>query len=211
MPQPRIAHAVCAAAGALLLSTACSATAPARAERGEEPRCAAPLASVVLVDDLANAPAWVSDQVREFRIPTPAQALRKALDAGGCLAVLEADPVFASIPAVAQPELVLRARIVELRAAERSMGEKASTAVERYVGSYLGMSNAEVPALGSVTVSVDVICARTRRLAAQVGAQATGAGTSEQNGEALRQAFADAALEVVSSLRKTPPKCEAPQ
>lgn len=86
----------------------------------------------------------------------------------------------------------------------------ASTAVERYIGSYLGTSNAELAALGEVAVSVDVICVKTRRIAKEIAARSgeSGAATAGQNAEAMLRAFGEATSEVVAILKQGASPCE---
>jgi hypothetical protein len=135
---------------------------PAAASVAPAP-CVAPRA-IIVIDDQLNQPAWIAEQMRAFRLESPAAAVRAALDKRACIALLDADPVFASIPGAAAPELVARVRVVELAALEKTFARRATDAVGRYVSSYFGDSGDGIPALRQVELGGELLCARGRNL-----------------------------------------------
>ncbi|MDX2218279.1 MAG: hypothetical protein SF172_04585 [Burkholderiales bacterium] len=162
--------------------------------------CDKPLASVILIDDQVNTPPWMAEQLRRFQLHSPAQALRKVLLTSGCFLVLDNDPIFWAIPGTAQPEMIFRASILDLSALEKNLGEKASTAVGRYIGSYIGAQDTEIPALQSLTVQVDVLCPKSRRSATRVGARRTSEARTDRPAEQNSALLIDAMSEALSGL-----------
>ncbi|MDX2219223.1 MAG: hypothetical protein SF172_09385 [Burkholderiales bacterium] len=162
--------------------------------------CDKPLASVILIDDQVNTPPWMTEQLRRFQLHSPAQALRKVLLTSGCFLVLDNDPIFWAIPGTAQPEMILRASILDLSALEKNLGEKASTAVGRYIGSYIGAQDTEIPALQSLMVQVDALCPKTRLSATRVGARRTSEVRTDRPAEQNSALLIDAMSEALSAL-----------
>lgn len=168
--------------------------------------CDKPLASVVLIDDQVNTPPWMTEQLRRFQVHSPAQALRKVLLTSGCFLVLDNDPIFWAIPGTAQPEMIFRASIIDISALEKNLGEKASTAVGRYIGSYIGAQDIDIPALQTLTVQVDALCPKTRRSATRVGARRTSEARTDrpadQNIGLLMDAMSEAMSGLVTTIRQ---------
>ena len=181
--------------------------------RSEHTACEKPLASILVIDDQVNTSAWMVDQLRRFQLANPAQVLRQALEPRDCFVILESDPIFWNFPGTAQPELILRATVSELAATEKNLGEKASTAVGRYIGSYLGTTDAEVPALHAAAVQIDVLCPKSRRSATRVSTRRTvpelkGERRADHNGIAVREAFDDAADGLIAAIQQGARYCE---
>lgn len=174
------------------------------------PSCATRGRSLVIVDDSVNVPAWMAERARAFQLPPAAQTMQ-ALDAWReCLTVLDNDPLFWVLAGAVQPDFILRVRITELQAAERSLGDKAGIAVGRYIGSYLGQTAEEVPVLKSASVAVDLICPKSRRKVTTVGGRGLAAELprAEQNAERLQLALEAAAQDVSRLLTATSHPCQ---
>ncbi len=174
------------------------------------PSCATRGRSLVIVDDSVNVPAWMADRSRAFQLPPAAQTMQ-ALDAWReCLTVLDNDPLFWVLAGSVQPDFILRVRITELQAAERSLGDKAGIAVGRYIGSYLGQTADEVPVLKSAAVAVDLICPKSRRKVTTVAGRGLAAELprAEQNAERLHIALEAAAQDVSRLLTATNHPCQ---
>ncbi|MBL8521279.1 MAG: hypothetical protein JNK75_11475, partial [Betaproteobacteria bacterium] len=77
---------------------------------GEVLPCRGPVISVIVVDDAVSASPMLVDKWRQFKVASPASAVRSVLEDSGCVMVLDNDPVFAAISGTAQPEAVLRVR-----------------------------------------------------------------------------------------------------
>ncbi len=171
-------------------------------------RCETPLASAFVVDDQGGASSWMAKRMRSYRLSAPASLLRQELSPTGCITVLDHDPALANVPNLPQPDLLLRARVVAIVASEKSIGEKAGTAVGRYIGSYIGVMDEEIPALKSVEISIEVVCVQQRRVVHQLFVKAE-ADTANASGNALTlaQASAQAAREVIELSRRLPPLC----
>jgi hypothetical protein len=170
--------------------------------------CAAPR-SLIVIDDQLNQPVWVAEQARAFRVESPAAAVRAALEGKPCIALLDADPVFASMPGVAVPELVVRVRIADLKGSEKSFARRASDAVGRYVSSYLGDANEGVPVLRQVELGGSLLCARGRNLlqsASAKGAQAED-GVPEDNRKRLEDAAGQLAGLLLKLIAEAPEPC----
>ncbi len=161
--------------------------------------CGVPRALVV-IDDQLNQPPWVSDQVRLFRIESPAAAVRAAIASKPCIALLDADPVFATIPGAAVPDLVVRVRTLDMKGAEKSFARRATDAVGRYVSSYLGDHGNGVPTLNQVELGAELLCARGRNVLQLVNAKGT--LVEEATGEDNRKRVEDAAGQLAGLLTK---------
>jgi hypothetical protein len=163
---------------------------------------------VVIVDDAVHVPAWQAEGHRSFRLPTLAQIGAIAAAQSSCFHVLDADPFFNSMPGSA-PELLLRARMVEAKSVDRSLGEKAVTAGRRYIGSYLGGVENEMAVLQAATVAIDVICVRERRLLARVSGKSSLANdNADSTSDAvLASAFEAAQEELIARLPELRASC----
>ena len=171
-------------------------------------QCDKPLLSAIVIDDLLRTPVWMQDRMRAFRLPSVAQAAAPVLQADGCITVLDSDPIFASVPGAAQPEAILRVRADELKAAELALGEKADTAVRRYIAGYLGGYEEEVAVLRSVRVHLQVVCPKQRTVVREFSAESgTEGGKAERNADQLSNAFGIVHGELINSLRKEPKPC----
>ena len=182
----------------------------ARAQENTEHPCETRGRSVIIIDDSVNVSASIAEQAKTFQLPPPAQVMQ-SLDAWRkCLTMLDNDPLFWMLPGAAQPDFVLRVRISELKAVERSLGEKANSAVGRYIGSYIGQTQEEVPALKSAEAAVDVLCPKTRRKVATFTGRSNEVELprAEQNTERLQQALENAAREVAALLSATSSPCQ---
>ncbi len=163
--------------------------------------------ALVIIDDTSNPRPWIVDQARSFRIDSPAAAVRAAMAGKPCVAVLDADPVFATIPGAAVPELVVRIRMIELKGTERNFARRASDAVGRYMSSYLGDPGDGIPVLRQVELGAELLCARSRILLTTASAKSGVAeeGMAEDNPKRLE----DAAGQLAGLLLKL--AAEAPQ
>ena len=96
------------------------ASATIAAETAEPIKCEKTLLSAFVIEDQITAPAWTAEQLRLFRLPIPAVAVRQVLEASGCLQILDSDPVFAGIAATVQePQRVVAPERPELDDAGR--------------------------------------------------------------------------------------------
>lgn len=177
--------------------------------------CAGPPFTVVLIDDVVTTPPWLADAARRFRVWTPAQALRQVLRDSKCVELLDSDPIFWAMPDTAQPELILRAAFSEVVEAKRNLGEKASSALGKYLGSYLGDHQPDSPLLHSIAVQVDVLCPRARQRIARLEARNTLAQqgaelTHESNNALVQSAFREAARGLPAALGKDALACKRP-
>ena len=174
----------------------------------EPAKCERRLATAMLIDDSISAPAWMNDQMRVFRLPALAQAAAPIVERSGCFTLLDPDPIFANLTGAAQPEVILRARAVSLKAVEPSLGEKADTAVRRYIGSYLGGNDADIPILRSERVSLQVLCTRQRRIVKEFTAELSAESKSaEKNPDLLIAAFGNAYADLQEIIRTSPNLC----
>ena len=196
---------------AMIVVLAWLASPVARAQENTERPCEAHGRSLIIVDDSVNVPASIAERAKTFQLPPPAQAMQALHAWRKCLAVLDNDPLFWMLPGTAQPDFVLRVRITEMKAIERSLGDKAGIAVGRYIGSYIGQTQEEVPALKSAEVAVDVLCPKTRRKVATFTGRSgeIESPRAEQNTERLQQALENAAREAATLLSATSNACQS--
>lgn len=199
-----------AAIVAMLSPSTVFASAPASTQAGEAGKCDRPVLTALVIDDQVNVSSWVVEHARQFRLPMPAAQFRKELELNACVTILDSDPVFASVAGAAQPDAILRVRLANLKASEKTLGEKAGTAVGRYIGSYLGNSSDDVPVLKSVEINADLLCARSRRVTRQFGSQASSSESAkaEDNVLTLNDAIAQAVRDVNQFLLERPTPCE---
>lgn len=165
------------------------------------PACDQPVASVIVIDNLIDQRPHLADQQQRFQLPTPAQAMRSALQSSSCFVVLDSDVVFWTIPDTAQPDYILRASVAALTVRERNLGKKAGAAVGRYLSSYLGHQDVDVPQLRSLTGGVEVLCPKTRIRGARFSTtrnfpDGEGDGEPDHNGAMMSGVFADLAAEL---------------
>ena len=195
----------------LIVATAALLHAPtAKAQENIDAACAIRERSAVIIDDSVNVPAAITEQARIFQLPPPAQAMHALEVWRKCLTLLDNDPLFWTMPGAVLPDFILRVRITELKAAERSLGDKAGSAVGRYIGSYLGQTAEEVPALKSAVVAVDVLCPKSRRKATTIVGRSNEIETprAEQNSERLQQALEAVARDLAPTLSASSHLCQ---
>ena len=175
-----------------------------------ENRCEAGSRSVLVLDDAVNVRQSLTDQARAFQLPSAAQAMLAQEPLHPCLMVLDNDPVFWTMPGAVQPDFILRVRITELKAAEKSLGDKAGSAVGRYIGSYLGQAGDDVAALKFVAVAVDLLCPKARRRVATVTGQSADidAPRAEHNALRLQQAIEAASRDLTALLTAPSHPCQ---
>lgn len=177
--------------------------------------CAVPAFAVVVIDDGINTPPWLAETARRYRVLSPAQVLKQVLRDSQCIELLDSDPVFWSIPGAREPELILRAAVIDVVEAQRNLGEKASSAVGRYLGAYLGDHQPDSPLLQSVAVQVDVLCPRARQRVARLEARNAPAQprseiSQEANNALMQSAFTEAVRGLPAALGKDAPACRRP-
>lgn len=199
--------------GLLLLAPPLVASADALADTVTPIACKVPWLSALVVDDQFNSPYWMQDRMRQYRLSSPASLLRQEMGLGGCVLLLDADPALTAMPNIPQPDLLLRTRVISLVASEKTLGEKAGTAVGRYIGSYLGGNDDEVPVLKTVELAVDIVCVRQRRAIHQLVVQVSSADSAkaDANSGTLAQACARATQETLDFLRQRPLVCDPVQ
>ena len=146
----------------LALAAAFAATMPAIAWSAPSSGCAHDAFSVVMVDDQIHTAAWRAEALRTYRLPNFATVARTVAEKFCELTVLDADPYFAPGRAP-EPRLLLRGRITDVKAADRSLADKADTAVRRYIESYIGAPEMQQAIVDAMEVSVDVVCVAQRR------------------------------------------------
>ncbi len=176
-----------------------------------ENRCAAGSRSMLVMDDAVNVRQSLTDQARAFQLPSAAQAMQAQEPLHPCLLLLDNDPVFWTMPGAVQPDFILRVRITELKAAEKSLGDKAGSAVGRYIGSYLGQAGDDVPALKFAAVAVDVLCPKARRRVATISGQSAEieAPRVEHNALRLQQALEATSKDLADFLTASVHPCQS--
>lgn len=190
---------------AIIIGVAIGAPMRVGAQTGAAPGaggCATGARPMLVIEDRTNVAAQVMELARRAQLVPVAPLLHAALMPNPCIDLLDNDPLFWSLPGAVQPEIILRVRLGELALAELSLGDKAGSAVGRYIGSYLGNHAESVPLLKQVAVEVDVICPRTRRKAVTLAVQSneTQVPSPEQNLARLQAATQMAANEITAFL-----------
>ena len=139
-------------------------------------RCAAPLATVIVIDaqpdgggmagisGMGGMGGMQGDPYARLQIPPLMQIARALAEKSACFRTLEADPALLAIPGGVQPELALRVRAASIRLVERSLIERAGSAAKRYIGRYTGGGESEPDALQSVEVLLDIVCPKQKRV-----------------------------------------------
>lgn len=194
----------------LLLVASWVAHAGVQTDAATQDVCNKPWFSVLVVDDHVNSQHWMQELIRQYRLPSPASLLRQELGSGGCVLVLDPDPALTSMPNIAQPDLLLRTRVISLVASETTLGQRAGTAIGRYISSYFGGNDDEIPVLRAVELAIDIICVRQRRAINQLTVQVSNADSTkaDTNGETLARACARARQETLEYLRQRPLICD---
>lgn len=171
--------------------------------------CKNVLHRAVVIDDSVNVASPIMDLARRAQLAPVSQALQVALTPNPCLELLDNDPLFWTLPGAVQPDVILRARLSELAVAEQSLGDKAGSAVGRYLGAYLGNHAADVPVLSQVGIAVDVLCPKSRKKATTISVQhaETQPLAPEQNALRLQAAAQLAAQEVVNLIARNQQVC----
>lgn len=127
-----------------------------------DPSCRIDAFPVVLVDDRIHTAAWQSEAARGYRLPNFATVGRAVAERLCGLIVLDADPYFGPGRGP-EPWLLLRGRVSEVKAVDRSLADKADTAVRRYIESYIGAPEMQQAVVDMVEVAVDVVCIEHRK------------------------------------------------
>jgi hypothetical protein len=196
-----------------VLIVACTSAVAVNAESGsaDATSCNGPSIKIVVIDDVINVMPLVADRWRLFKTGAPASAVRNSLEPSSCVVVLDPDPVFTAIVGAAQPDAVLRLRVLDAKSEERSLGQKAGSAVGRYLGSYLGTGGDEVPILKSLEVVAEVLCAKTRRVVARFNVTATAAEGNVQgdNGTVVSEAGNLVAREFIVRVKARDWSCDS--
>ena len=153
---------------------------PAAVKPAQQPalaRCAAPLATVIVIEaqpdgggmagmgGMGGMGGMQGDPYARLHVPPLVQIARTLAENSACFRALEADPALLAIPGGVQPELALRVRAASIRLVERSLIEKAGSAAKRYIGRYTGGGDSDPDALQSVEVSLDIVCPKQKRVA----------------------------------------------
>lgn len=178
-------------------------------------RCESPLA-VALVTDAASGS--VAREAERFAVGVPSRIARALADASGCFRTLDLDPLPLAMPGGAQPDVILRVRVERLASPELSLAERAGRAGQGVKARHFG-DKAAVDRLERVEVSLELVCARAKRLAAVFVGAADGAlqdppllreladAAGRENRERFAQAYARAQTAALAVLRSESRPC----
>ena len=178
-------------------------------------RCDWPLAVAVVTDDAA-APG--ARQAQRFALGAPSRIARALADASRCFLTLDPDPLLLGMPGGVRPDVMLRVRLERLGSPEPSLVDRAGRAVQSASSRYLG-GKPPVERLERVDVTLQLVCAREKRVAAEFAAGAEGAlheapllrepteAAGRENRERFAQAYAQAQTAAVAALRLEPRPC----
>lgn len=183
------------------------------AERAAVERCASPLATATVTEDVAETPRELRDRQAQLGVPPLARTARRFAEASGCFRLLDADPLLFSLPGAVQPDFLLRVRFVNIELIERSGFERAWHAAYRRAGRYLGHQYVEVEALNAAEIGLALVCPRQRRVAREFAgrddatADLKGTDLAKSNLERIALAYARAHNAALEFLRTTENPC----
>lgn len=178
-------------------------------------RCDLPLAIAVVTDDAA-APG--ARQAQPFGLGAPSRIARALADASRCFLTLDPDPLLLAMPGGVHPDVMLRVRLERLDSPEPSLVDRVGRAVRSTSSRYLG-GKPGVERLERVEVTLQMVCAREKRVAAAYAGSAIGAlpeppllrepaeAVGRENRERFAQAYAKAQTAAVAALRSEPRPC----
>ena len=140
--------------------------------------CPSPVATVIVIEAQPESAGMMGgmggmgemgsmrgDLYSRLQIRPLVQIARGLADRSGCFRTLESDPALLAMPGGVQPEIVLRVRASALSFVERSLADKASGAVKRYIGRYTGGGTESEPdILQKAEVSLEFVCPRQRQV-----------------------------------------------
>ena len=187
-------------------------------------KCAAPTHTVIVTDDPYKTALKTTGMLRDLRMQPATDYLRNAAQKSGCFTLMDPDPLLLALPGASMPDVILRIRPNAYDLFEKSLVNKADEYVRNYVGGYVNWfsSNKEqaVPLLGSVSVSIAVLCPKQRRVIRELtlvddtpnlepSVATNGASLSfVQNSHRMRRVTASAHNQVVEALQSGSLKCE---